>query len=497
MIKDFKKYLQNKDISPATQKNYLSDVRSFFIWIQTQKVPEQKPGNWNSLLSKKCLWQYCQFLISANKLSQNTVKRKLAGLKKFCQWTVEKGLVNNNPFESKEIGKIEAIRETLPAGRQVKGVKGVKREALKIGLVLASLLAGIIVLRLSLVKFPLPEVPETIPLPVALPVGKQGQVLSQTSGFGSLGQIGEIGLTASQSATLASLTKQGQLRLPQSLGLEAQEISLKTTDGYDGNITINPDGRGTFNLLFEGQSPKEIASPSVGGFVNIQNANLAEGNLIHGAVANDQTSFNFLDFRGGTALKSRFAVAGSGNLAASGNLALDGGQISSLKNLIFSPQDQPTLTLAPKESLLKGNLVISGQLVDAGLGIFGTTGQVLPQTFDFTKELTVEFEFLTGNTNLIIKFNLNKAQTKYYQAVWQTNNEFAIYACDSACNLIGSAAFYPFEEYDWNHGGIYINDSYLTWELDLSAQKVRVQVQIEDFNLIEKGYIQFSERCGF
>jgi len=426
----------------------------------------------DSLLTKNQLLQYCHKLIWDDKLSQNTVKRKLASLNKFCQWAKEKGLINKNPFQEGEEKK-----EEIPLW-------------VRVGVPVLSVVFGLVILRVSTSKLPFPP-PEK---PIFVP---PEQVLSQISWFGKelnqvekIGESSKITLTASESALLANLSKKGQISLPQSLGVEAKNITLRTTAGYEGNITFNPDGQGVLNLIFEGKSPKQVAG--IGGFVNIQNANLQEGNLIYGGVGNDQNNFNFLQFQSGANLEYRFTVSGRGDLTASGGLNLGSGKITSDKNLIFSPQDQPTLTIAPKQSLLTGNLAIAGQIYDGGLGIFGTTGERLPQAFNFKNELTVEFEFLTGSDDLKIKFNLNEKGDRYYQAVWQTNKTFAIQACAPDCSPIGSVTFFPFEKTSWHHGRLHINNSSLTWELDLSAQKVSVPVEEEKIPLLSSGYIEFS-----
>jgi len=64
-------------------------------------------NDFKTTFDKNKLWQYYHHLIWADKLSQSTVKRKLAGLKKFCQWAAGKGLIEKNPFEESKEGEMK------------------------------------------------------------------------------------------------------------------------------------------------------------------------------------------------------------------------------------------------------------------------------------------------------------------------------------------------------------------------------------------------------
>lgn len=90
------------------------------------------------------------------------------------------------------------------------------------------------------------------------------------------------------------------------------------SSGADTNspITLNPNGGGNVNLLFNG------ASPISNGFVNASNANMANGALYYGEVGNDLLGFNLLDLRAGSALASKFSVDAMGNTTLAGNLTV-------------------------------------------------------------------------------------------------------------------------------------------------------------------------------
>ncbi|KKR66934.1 MAG: hypothetical protein UU09_C0043G0001, partial [Microgenomates group bacterium GW2011_GWA2_40_6] len=105
-------------------------------------------------------------------------------------------------------------------------------------------------------------------------------------------------------------------------GIEGQALLLKASDGSGGNITINPDGNGVIRFVTEG------TTPSVGGFIDASNANLATGNLYNAQINNTNRGYNFINFSnydsGTTNVSTRFSIGASGNLFASGNLTIGG-----------------------------------------------------------------------------------------------------------------------------------------------------------------------------
>ncbi len=93
--------------------------------------------------------------------------------------------------------------------------------------------------------------------------------------------------------------------------IEGKTLTLKTTDGGSGDITINPDGNGNLELLFEGDGQK---------FLSASAPNLTNGTLIYGNVANGATGYNLLQLQNGSSPITRFNVDAAGNVYASGNI---------------------------------------------------------------------------------------------------------------------------------------------------------------------------------
>ncbi|MFA7300685.1 MAG: hypothetical protein WC069_00005, partial [Candidatus Shapirobacteria bacterium] len=101
-------------------------------------------------------------------------------------------------------------------------------------------------------------------------------------------------------------------------GLEGQALLLKASDGSGGNITINPDGNGVIRFVTEG------TTPSLGGFIDATNANIATGNLFNAQINNTNRGYNFIEFSnynvGTTTTASRFSVSADGNVSIGGSI---------------------------------------------------------------------------------------------------------------------------------------------------------------------------------
>jgi len=104
------------------------------------------------------------------------------------------------------------------------------------------------------------------------------------------------------------------------MGIEAQAVLIKATDGSGGNIEINPDANGIIKLTTEGSG-----STLVGGFINATNANLAAGNLFNATINNTNRGYKFINFSnynvGTTQLTSRFSIDAYGNTNVGGTLS--------------------------------------------------------------------------------------------------------------------------------------------------------------------------------
>ena len=127
------------------------------------------------------------------------------------------------------------------------------------------------------------------------------------------------------SLTIPVIDKNGSLNLASqspainakvgNLLVQGQAVTLKTVDGGNGNIEINPDGSGITHFLFEG---------SKGNFLNAQAPNLNSGSLYYGIVANNSTGYDLLRLQNGSNPITRFAVDALGNTTTTGNINAGG-----------------------------------------------------------------------------------------------------------------------------------------------------------------------------
>ncbi len=104
--------------------------------------------------------------------------------------------------------------------------------------------------------------------------------------------------------------------------VEGLAMTITTPNASDGVITVNPDGVGTLDLVFEGAA----AGLSANGFLNATNANITSGALYGGTVKSTATGYNFINFLGGDATTptSKFSVSAIGNTTMAGDLTVTG-----------------------------------------------------------------------------------------------------------------------------------------------------------------------------
>lgn len=86
---EYRVYLVALNTNPVTIKNYLSDLRYFFSWLQSIfKVDAASYSELPSLLSKATIAQYYSFLHEQNG-SGLTLKRRLSTIRSFISFCVK------------------------------------------------------------------------------------------------------------------------------------------------------------------------------------------------------------------------------------------------------------------------------------------------------------------------------------------------------------------------------------------------------------------------
>lgn len=87
----FRQSLIAENYSPVSIKNYLSDLRHFFGWLN-------RPISTNlvDLLSEEQLQNYKNYL-EASFFPTKTINRRLSTIRKFCSLLIKQGLIKENP----------------------------------------------------------------------------------------------------------------------------------------------------------------------------------------------------------------------------------------------------------------------------------------------------------------------------------------------------------------------------------------------------------------
>ncbi|MBI2613461.1 MAG: site-specific integrase [Candidatus Levybacteria bacterium] len=111
MLRNFKSYLYEYKKSNLTIKNYINDIKSFFVWLEEVTLIKYA---WvvteRNLLDKvnyTTIEEYKQRLIAA-KFSPRTINRKLSSLRNYIAWAKNQKLISENSEDS----EIQTIRNS-------------------------------------------------------------------------------------------------------------------------------------------------------------------------------------------------------------------------------------------------------------------------------------------------------------------------------------------------------------------------------------------------
>lgn len=106
LLARFEKRMVESALRPATIVNYLADVRAFARWYTE--------NNGGSLplasLSASDVREYCLYLQAVEGRAPATINRRLQGIRKFCQFAIEAGLMRFNPAT-----EVDLLQEANPS----------------------------------------------------------------------------------------------------------------------------------------------------------------------------------------------------------------------------------------------------------------------------------------------------------------------------------------------------------------------------------------------
>ena len=250
--------------------------------------------------------------------------------------------------------------------------------------------------------------------------------------------------------------------------LEGNNLSLETSVGSSGSISLTPDGNGSINFNLPGFFP----DPS--GLLNITGQNIISGNLISAVGSSLTAGYKLIDLLSGNPLSSKFSVDAGGNVYIGGNLDI---------NRSFSS--------SPSGTLINSNLAVAGVIYDGGLGIFGSNGSRIPVSIDFTKDIVIEFNFKTLSKQIKILTNINEDSTKYYLFTWNTDGMMTIENCSTDCRELTKDNLAWIND-SWHHGHISFSGTNIKWNIDKSGKSISASTQT-DVPKLTTGFIQFAQ----
>lgn len=83
---------QELDLSPASVRNYLGDVRLFMVWYEGEEAPFDPRK-----IATPTITRYREHLQRGLGLKPNTVNRYLISLKQYFQWVIDQELIRHDP----------------------------------------------------------------------------------------------------------------------------------------------------------------------------------------------------------------------------------------------------------------------------------------------------------------------------------------------------------------------------------------------------------------
>ncbi len=97
-LADYESYLRGqRDISPVTIRNYLSDLRSFITWYETKNVKSAQVEFQLDRITTPTLTRYRSYLQSQLKLAPASINRYLVTLKSYFAVAVDLKKIATNP----------------------------------------------------------------------------------------------------------------------------------------------------------------------------------------------------------------------------------------------------------------------------------------------------------------------------------------------------------------------------------------------------------------
>ena len=113
-VRAFSNHIEiERNLSPHTQRSYVTDVRQFQQFLLRNGISVRKGGNDKGIdVDQMAIRAFLAFLYRKN-IKKVTISRKIASLRAFFKYLLREGRVKNNPAELIQVPKIDKYLPTF------------------------------------------------------------------------------------------------------------------------------------------------------------------------------------------------------------------------------------------------------------------------------------------------------------------------------------------------------------------------------------------------
>jgi site-specific recombinase XerD len=413
MLRNFKNFLYESKRSRLTIKNYVSDIKSFFLWLKQSaltkhnfNVPDEYLLN---IINYSVIEQYKQGLIRA-KFSPKTINRRLSSLRSYTSWANKQGFTEN-PDSNLQTVYRDLPTNSLPTH---KGFWHFVRYARPkwygqyhsyvftnyFHFALFTIFICIVGLGMYENLFVTDAQKENAVLGALVTPSTNQELANSTEMLQGLGLINN---SSKDNNVVLALDSSGNLNIPREnthtfsvvdgkLILSGRTLSLTTSPGSNGNVRIMPDGTGEIDLTKPIQnSTNNNNLTSASGSVEFDDTvSILATNSVQSALYIEQNSAGPL-ISANTGETAKFILENNGTGMFAGDLAVNGANLTSSSSNFNLLNSVATLNIGSQatainlgvlggNTTIKSNLILSSLSSNGGVLYTNTSGEILQTT---------------------------------------------------------------------------------------------------------------------
>jgi integrase/recombinase XerC len=126
---------EQEDLTPASLRNYLSDLRHFIVWYEARTaecVTDTQEVNSCfdlSAITTPTLTRYRSYLQTVQRHKPASANRSLVSLKQYCRWAIQQHFITYDPSRAvKLVGEVEALPRHLEDQEEQRLLSAVTKE---------------------------------------------------------------------------------------------------------------------------------------------------------------------------------------------------------------------------------------------------------------------------------------------------------------------------------------------------------------------------------